>query len=81
VRSYARQWKRKSSTLSAQAFLPLSYAPGEAYQLDWSYEIDLINGETTIVKVANVRLCYTGSPAVATSSKSARRAGASKSRT
>jgi transposase len=58
VRRYARQWQRKSSTLSAQAFVPLSYAPGEAYQFDWSHEVVLINGATTTVKVAHVRLCY-----------------------
>jgi transposase len=38
--------------------MPLYYAPGEAYQFDWSHEIVLINGTTTTVKVAHVRLCH-----------------------
>ena len=31
----------------------LSFAPGEAYQFDWSHEIVLINGTTVTVKVAH----------------------------
>ena len=40
------------------AFVPLSFAPGEAYQFDWSHEIVLMNGVTMTVKVAHVRLCH-----------------------
>ena len=43
---------------SAAAFVPLSFAPGEAYQFDWSHEVVLINGTTVKVKVAHVRLCH-----------------------
>jgi hypothetical protein len=32
---------------------PLGFAPGEAYQFDWSHEIVLINGTTVTVKVAH----------------------------
>ena len=39
-------------------YVPLSFAPGEAYQFDWSHEIVLINGTTMTVKVAHVRLCH-----------------------
>jgi hypothetical protein len=38
--------------------VPLSFAPGEAYQYDWSHEVVLINGTTVIVKVAHARLCH-----------------------
>jgi transposase len=38
--------------------VPLSFAPGEAYQFDWSHEIVLLSGVTTTVKVAHVRLCH-----------------------
>jgi len=58
VRRYARQWQRNRATASAGAFVPLSSAPGEAYQFDWSHEIVLINGTTVTVKVAHVRLCH-----------------------
>ncbi len=37
--------------------VPLSFAPGEAYQFDWSHEIVLINGTTVSMRVAHVRLC------------------------
>ena len=38
--------------------MPLSFAPGEACQFDWSYEIVPLNGVTQIVKAAHARLCY-----------------------
>ena len=43
--------------MTADAYVPLSFAPGEAYQFDWSHEVVLINGVTVKVKVAHVRLC------------------------
>jgi transposase len=58
VRRYAKSWHRERSAITASAFVPLSFAPGEAYQFDWSQEIVLINGVTTTIKVAHVRLCH-----------------------
>jgi len=58
VRRYARGWGRERSASTADAYVPLSFAPGEAYQFDWSHEIVLINGATVRVKVAHVRLCH-----------------------
>ncbi len=58
VRRYARGWQRDRASTSVGAFVPLSFAPGEAYQFDWSHEIVLINGTTVTVKVAHVRLCH-----------------------
>jgi transposase len=58
VRRYARGWRREQSAVTADAYVPLSFAPGEAYQFDWSHEIVVINGVTTQVKVAHVRLCH-----------------------
>ena len=46
------------SLTTGDAYIPLSFAPGEAYPFDWSHEIALIGGVTTIVKVAHVRLCH-----------------------
>jgi hypothetical protein len=40
------------------AYVPLSFAPGEAYQFDWSHEVVLLNGVTVMVKAAHVRLCH-----------------------
>jgi transposase len=58
VRRYARGWRREQISSSAAAFVPLSFAPGEAYQFDWSHDVVLINGTTVTVKVAHVRLCH-----------------------
>ena len=58
VRRHARGWQASRATAVAAAFVPLSFAPGEAYQFDWSHEVVLIGGTTVTVKVAHVRLCY-----------------------
>ena len=58
VRRYARKWLREHLAITADAYVPLSFAPGEAYQFDWSHEIVVLNGATTTVKVAHVRLCH-----------------------
>jgi transposase len=58
VRRYARAWRAARGAATAEAFVPLSFAPGEAYQFDWSHEVVLINGTTVTVKVAHVRLCH-----------------------
>ena len=58
VRRYAKAWRRERGAATAEAYVPLSFAPGEAYQFDWSHEIVLINGVTVTVKVAHVRLCH-----------------------
>ena len=58
VRRYARRWSREHASATAEAFVPLSFAPGEAYQFDWSHETVLLNGVTTTVKVAHMRLCH-----------------------
>ena len=58
VRRYARSWARDHASETASAFVPLSFAPGEAYQFDWSHEIVLMNGVTMTVKVAHLRLCH-----------------------
>jgi transposase len=58
VRRYARSWQRERTTASADAYVPLSFAPGEAFQFDWSHEVVLISGATVTVKVTHVRLCH-----------------------
>ena len=58
VRRYARAWHRRHAAASVDAYVPLTFAPGEAYQFDWSHEIVVLNGVTVTVKVAHVRLCH-----------------------
>ncbi len=58
IRRYARAWQRDRASTSVDAYVPLSFAPGEAYQFDWSHEIVLLGGTTVTVKVAHMRLCH-----------------------
>jgi transposase len=58
VRRYARRWSKAHGQSTATAYVPLSFAPGEAYQFDWSHEVVLLSGVTVVVKVAHVRLCH-----------------------
>jgi len=58
VRRYARRWSKERGQSTAAAYVPLSFAPGEAYQFDWSHEIVLLSGVTVTVKAAHVRLCH-----------------------
>lgn len=58
VRRYARHWREGRPAPAADAHVPLTFAPGEAYQFDWSHEIVVLNGATTTVKVAHLRLCH-----------------------
>lgn len=66
VRQFARTWSQTRGAVTAEAYVPLHYAPGyapgnapgEAYQFDWSHEVVLISGVTVTVKVAHLRLCH-----------------------
>jgi transposase len=64
VRRYAGKWQRAHLATTADAYIPLSFAPGEAYQFDWSQEIVVLNSVTITVKVAHVRLCHSRMPFV-----------------
>jgi transposase len=56
VQRHVREWRRQRSQQGG-AFIPLWFAPGEAYQFDWSHEVVVLGGVTTTVKVAHLRLC------------------------
>ena len=60
VRRYASAWAKSNASTTASAFVPLTFAPGEAYQFDWSHEIVVLDGVTTI----DPRCCLTTAPAI-----------------
>lgn len=64
VRRHAKAWAIREGERTAAAYVPLSFAPGEAYQFDWSHEHVLLDGVTVTVKVAQVRLCHSRMPFV-----------------
>ena len=64
VRRYAKSWRKAGGASAAQAYIPLTFAPGEAYQFDWSHETVLMNSVTMVVKAAHMRLCHSRMPFV-----------------
>ena len=49
VRRYAKRWRGRQVSGTVDAHVPLIFAPGEAYQFDWSHEIVVLNGTTTLL--------------------------------
>ena len=58
VSRYASRWYERNKEAKTSACVPLYFAPGEAYQFDWSSEVIEIAGEKVKVKVAHFVLCY-----------------------
>jgi transposase len=57
VRRYAAAWKEEHRSRK-NAYIPLLFAKGEAFQFDWSEETVEIGGIVRKIQVAQVRLCY-----------------------
>ena len=64
VRRFVQSWRREQSGRRPQAFIPLSFEPGEAFQFDWSHEKVELGGMPALVKVAHFRLCHSRMPFV-----------------
>jgi len=65
VRRYIKRWKqRQPAGTPTQAFVPLTFAAGEAYQFDWAEDGLVLDGVTTKVQVAHLRLCHSRMPFV-----------------
>lgn len=60
VNRYIDGWVSRSNAVRVDACVPLSFAPGEAYQFDWSTDQVIIGDEVVKVKVAHFTLCYSG---------------------
>ena len=45
VHRFVKAWRDERARVSAQAFVPMSFAPGEAYQFDWSHETITLQGQ------------------------------------
>jgi hypothetical protein len=43
---FAMMFRFEHASQMADAYVPLTFAPGEAYQFDWSHEIVVMKGET-----------------------------------
>ncbi|WP_375211531.1 IS21 family transposase, partial [Hyphococcus sp.] len=62
VAAFARDWRddyRREQQMSGRGtFVPLSFAPGEAFQFDWSEDWAIIGGVRTKLQVAHFKLSY-----------------------
>ncbi len=58
VRRYVQKWRRSEVGKKVTAYIPQTFAPGEAFQFDWSYEQVELGGIVVKLKVAHFRLCY-----------------------
>ncbi|MEI8055749.1 MAG: IS21 family transposase, partial [bacterium] len=58
INRFAIDWRRNNHSDGKKVFIPLEFAPGEAFQFDWSTEEIELRGVLTRVKVAHIRLCY-----------------------
>ena len=58
VRRYVKKYHEKHTTQLKNSFIPLYFAPAEAYQFDWSEETIELAGKTTKIKLAHFKLSY-----------------------
>ena len=62
VTAFARRWRREQQELARTAgrgtFIPLTFAPGEAFQFDWSEDWAMIGGERTKLQIAHFKLSH-----------------------
>ena len=62
VAAFAREWRRRQREAALIAgggtFVPLVFAPGEAFQFDWSEDWAVIGGERMKLKVAHFKLAH-----------------------
>jgi transposase len=64
VHRFARAWREERARVATQAFVPMSFAPGEAYQFDWSHETITLQGLPLVVKAAHMKLSHSRMPFV-----------------
>lgn len=62
VAAFVRAWKaerqREQQTSGRGTFVPLVFAPGEAFQFDWSEDWAILGGERTKLQVAHTKLSH-----------------------
>ena len=64
VHRYVKAWRSERARIPAQAYVPMSFAPGEAYQFDWSHEAITLSGLPLTVKAAHMKLSHSRMPFV-----------------
>ncbi len=62
VAAYARQWRQEQHdaqrTAARNTYVPLQFAPGEAFQFDWSEDYAVLAGARTKLQIAHFKLSH-----------------------
>jgi len=62
VAAFAKRWRQEQQELAKAAghgtFIPLTFAPGEAFQFDWSEDWAVIAGVRTKLQIAHFKLSH-----------------------
>ena len=61
---FVKTWREERARVPARAYVPMSFAPGEAYQFDWSHETITLQGLPLTVKAAHMKLSHSRMPFV-----------------
>src|SRR6202046_532861 len=64
VHRFVKAWRTEHARAPVQAFIPLSFDPGEAYQFDGSHETITLQGLPLIIKAAHMKLSHSRMPFV-----------------
>jgi transposase len=64
VHRFVKAWRVERARVPVQAFVPMSFAPGEAYQFDWSHETITLQGLPLVIKAAHMKLSHSRTPLV-----------------
>jgi transposase len=57
VCAYIKRWRSEESEKPGPAYVPLTFALGEAFQFDWSTEYAFVGGLRRRLEVAHTKLC------------------------
>jgi transposase len=64
VHRFVKTWREERARVPTHAFVPMRFAPGEAYQFDWSHETITLQGLPLTVKAAHMKLSHSRMPFV-----------------
>ena len=59
-----KSWREERARVPVHAYVPMSFAPGEAYQFDWSHETITLQWLPLTVKAAHMKLSHSRMPFV-----------------
>ena len=64
VHRFVKAWRDERTRVPVHAYVPMSFAPGEAYQFDWSHETITLQNLPLTIKAAHMKLSHSRMPFV-----------------